>query len=146
MIAGGWRFSDEFRRTPPEIIVLSYRVPKWLTHADRAFVRERYVTLTPLLLVPGFDSDGREGTFAADLPVGGEYEVLREGNGVCTLDGQPFTSGQRFTLAAGAHRVSAAGARCAIRRFYPIEARQLVANPDDLPYLSAPYLGPVLKP
>jgi hypothetical protein len=145
-VQGGWRFADEFRRTPPEVVVLSYRVPGWLTPADRAFVGERYVGLTPQLMVPGFDSRGREGTFTAELLAGGEYEVLRQGNGVCTLDGQLFTSGQRFTLEAGAHRVSASRARCAFRRFYPIEARQLVANPDGLPYLSAPYLGPVFKP
>jgi len=143
---GGWRLADEFRRTPPEIIVRSYRVPAWLTRSDRDFLDARYVALTPYLLVPGFDTHGREGTFAADLLAGGEYEVLREGDGVCSLDGRSFTSDQRFTLQAGPHVVAASRARCALRRYYPPEARQLIANPERLPYLSAPYLGPVLKP
>lgn len=143
---GGWRLADEFRRTPPEIVVQSYRVPAWLTRSDREFVGARYVALTPYLLVPGFDTRGHQGTFEADLLVGGEYEVLRQGAGVCTLDGRSFVTEQHFTLAAGRHSVGASNARCALRRYYPPEARRLIENPEQYPYLSAPYLGPVIKP
>lgn len=141
--SGEWRFSDEFRRTPPEIVILSYRVPGWLVESDRVFLATHYVSLAGAIMVPGFDTHGRDGTFEADLLVGGEYETLKEGTGSCTIDGISFQSGTRIPLRSGVHPIVASGARCALRRYYPIEARLLVVDPERLPYFAGPFVGPL---
>jgi hypothetical protein len=139
---GEWRYEEEFRRDPPEIVVTSYRVPAWMVWSDRQFLASHYVTLTPQILVPGFSTSGEDGDFSAELLVDGEYEALRQGAGGCWIDGQPFSSGQHPSLRAGVHRIRAVTARCSLRRFYKAGARMLIANPRSLPYLVPVYLGP----
>jgi hypothetical protein len=140
---GDWRFADELRRNPPEIVVRSYRVPGWMTESDRDFLAKHYQWLTDQILVPGCDTGRRDGEYRADFLIGGDYEGLRDGDGICLADERPFTTGERLTLTAGTHRLTARGARCALRRHYPADARALLRNPDRLPYLSVVYLGPI---
>ena len=138
---GEWRFADELRRTPAEVVVLNYRVPDWMVSTDRQFVLEHYQSLAPLILVPGFSTDGEDGRYRAELLVSGEYEGAKEGNGRCALNEEPFESGTRWSLLAGIHYVTAKGARCGLRRHYSPQARALLTNPRGLPYLVYPYVG-----
>ena len=142
---GEWRFAEELRRTPAEVIVLSYRVPDWMVSTDRQFVAQHYQTLAPLILVPGFATDGGDGRYRAELLVSGEYEGTKEGNGRCTLDEEPFESGTRWSLLAGTHHVTASEARCGLRRYYSPQARALLNNSGGPPYLLYPYLGAMPK-
>lgn len=142
---GEWRFADELRRTPAEVIVLSYRVPDWMVWTDRQFVLEHYQRLAPLILVPGFTTDGGDGRYRAELLVSGEYEGTKGGNGRCALNEEPFKSGTRWSLLAGTHHVTASGARCGLRRYYSPQARALLTNSGGLPYLVYPYLGAMPK-
>jgi hypothetical protein len=137
---GGWSFAEEFRQQPPELVIASYRVPGWLTPADRAFLGAHYVPLTPLVLVPGLDTRDRRGVLPLELLTSGPYEVRASPGGSCRLDGASVDSREPRLLRAGAHRLEVVRGRCLVRRYYPPEALALLANPRGLPYFTAPGL------
>jgi hypothetical protein len=142
--AGGIDYAHEIREAAPEIIIVSYRLPGWLLPRDRAFFMRHYVPLTPLVAVQGHSGGGEapgEETF--ELLSSGLYETVIAGPGYCRIDGVPTArDGQPVMLESGLHTLDT-GARttCAVRRFYPREARELIANPRQLPYLVSPKLA-----
>lgn len=135
---GEMSFARELAETPPELIVQSYRVPAWLTPADRAYIGVHYVPIAPLLLVPGFASTSATPQ-SFELLVTGLYEVITSGE-PCEIDGAAMTPDRPVTLTAGTHRISTPDGTCVVRRYYPKEARALVANPTWLPYFTPPGL------
>lgn len=142
--AGGMHYAQELREAAPEIIILSYRLPGWLLRRDRTFLEQHYVLLAPLVAVQGHLTGGkvpREEAFELLSP--GPYEVLMEGPGDCRIDGALASrGGHPISLKSGMHTLSTgAHTTCMVRRFYPREARELIANPRHLPYLVSPKLA-----
>jgi hypothetical protein len=139
-LGGQWNYAAEWAATPPEVIVVSYRVPGWLTPKDFRYLIDHYVRLTPLILVPGFDSLNRGEIYALDVISPGAYEVITQGAGQAILDGTPVLGGQTLQMSGGAHLLKVSGVRCMLRRHYPKEAVKLLANPEGLPYFTPPSL------
>lgn len=137
---GDWSYVQELKETPAELILVSYRVPGWLTRRDVAFIADHYVPLTPLVLVPGFDSKGSGPSHKVDLLVAGSYEIFVAGPDQCVLDETPVTSGEVRTLAAGIHHLKSGGSRCVIRRHYAPQAIALLGNSFGRPYFTPPEL------
>jgi len=137
---GDWNYVKELGEVKPELIILSYRLPGWLTAKDQAYIRAHYVFFTPLLMVPGFASAGRGPVSTFEVLVPGSYEVLLSDTGTCTLDGQAVRNGEVLNLALGNHPVVLDHAQCLVRRHYSDQAKALVHNPEGLPYLCSPGL------
>jgi hypothetical protein len=142
--AGGMNYAREIREAAPEIIIVSYRLPGWLLPRDRAFFSRHYVSLTPLVAVQGHSGGGEApGEESFELLSSGRYEILTGGPGYCRIDGVPAArGGQPVTLESGLHTLgTGAFTTCTVRRYYPREARELIANPRQLPYLVSPKLA-----
>ncbi len=137
-LGGAWTYSQELAAAKPEVLVLSYRLPGWLTYSDVQFISAHYVFLSPLILVPGFDSAGKGQVATFDALVPGRYEVLMTATGACSLDGSVIHPGDILDLPAGPHLVELDNARCILRHHFPESAKALLANPEGLPYLSPP--------
>lgn len=136
---GEWSYTKELKDQSPEIIIRSYRIPNWLTRSDVNFLGTHYVLLTPQILVPGAYCGGQTGAIKVDLLVSGTYEILVKGPEPCRLDGIPVQSGERRDLGRGNHQVeTGSNTDCLIRRYYPAEARELIRNPEGLPYFTPP--------
>src|SRR5688572_9696547 len=92
---GDWTFRAELEKSPPSIIVTSYRLldersgEAWLTAEDRQWIVDRYVPLRPHLIVPGTALDAGARDF--ELVESGDYEVVSADR--CTLDGGPIEAG-----------------------------------------------------
>ena len=131
---GDFDFRSELRKTRPELVVLSYRIPGWLTAADRGFLAQHYVPINRDFAVLGrqLRADGQE---TVELLRGGEFE--RMGATSCRVDEATVRLGQTLQLSAGRH-VVAGGAGCGIRRHIPAEARALLENPTVIPYVVGP--------
>ena len=145
---GDWSYARELTERPPEIIVISYRIPGWLNQQDVEFIKDHYVLLTPLVLAPGFDSRGRFGHLPFQIILPGEFSINASGTQGWLLDGARVAPGQRISLAAGPHFLEGKDGRCSLGRYYPPEATRLLANPEGLPYFTAPGLqlpAPVIQ-
>jgi hypothetical protein len=142
---GGMDFARELETTRPEIVIVSYRLPGWLLPRDREFIARHYVSLAPYVLAQGFGAGGPEARNEAfELLATTRYELLSGGTGQCLLDGRKVHSGELRTLARGRHTLhTPPNARCTVRRYYPDEARRMIANPDLLPYLVPPALSSI---
>ena len=120
-------------------MILSNRVPGWLDQEDQQYLRAHYVQLAPLILVPGHEVESGQGSF--ELLVGGQYELEKGGVGDCLVDGIIRQDGWVSSLDPGEHTLLASNAACTVRRYYPPEAKTLVANSSWLPYFTPPSLS-----
>lgn len=129
---GEMNFAAELEARPPTLVVTSYRLPAWLEPRDRAFLAAHFVPLAPYLYVEGqaAPADGEEHRFR--ILRGGRFELWGEG---ARLDGRSESSP---VLKAGWHQLRCGAQPCWVRRAFPPEAKELVANPRRLPYLLPP--------
>jgi hypothetical protein len=138
-VRGAFRLRDELTRTPVGLLVRSYRLA-WLTPADAAWLRRRFVPFGPIdlagyALAPAEVAAGA----TAEILLAGRYAVLTTPGGQSReleVDGAPWR-GPR-DLAAGSVRVAWRGAG-------PAPAVALVWWPSAL-QAALPALRPDLRP
>lgn len=141
---GEWSYRDEWATTPPEVIVLSYRVLAWLTEADRNWIAQRYTPITDRLLVPGHRSRGN-GAESFTVMTSGQFRVVSDGP--CLIDGRSVSADTILEMAAGPHSMEANGT-CDLQRPYPPSALTLIRDRGGFEYLYTPELSlpdPVLS-
>ena len=131
--AGQFHYRDELRARPAALVLRSYRLPWWLTAADRDFLRAHYVELNGDFMVPGA-AVGYRTTADVELLVSGLYDVLS--NSACIIDAREPTPGP-LRLTQGVHRVDTFAA-CTLRLHVDPAARALLAVPTVVPYLVGP--------
>lgn len=123
----------------PEIMILSYRLPGWLTPDDRAWLEDSYQELSPnLAVLRGAAANGRGRHWR--LARTGRYRVV---SGPCEIDGTLHLERETLTLGAGQHLLRsptpgrAGGVGCVVRFDWPEGAS--LRHPS-LPYLIFPDL------
>ena len=135
---GRFRYSDELRATKPTLVIASYR-GKWLTDDDQAFVEDYYVLVVPHIWVPGFNAKSWGAEVEFELLLAGRYVLEVKPGVTASVDGQSWQPGKVRLMEAGRHVLVSDG-KVRLRRYFPPEAMDLLANPRLYPYLIRPDL------
>ena len=88
------------------VLITNYRW-EWLDPEDRDFVRSRYISIAPRLLVLGGSDPGSEGRLAIHRD--GRYLIDAATGAPVTIDGEPLPADRTLTLARGWHTWSGSG-------------------------------------
>ena len=134
---GEYNVWQEIKNTKPIIVILSYRVPKWLKKQDRKQLLSHYVPIAPYVMTIGFRTESfKTGT----LLKSGFYEVLNSQGKSCELDEREVENQSVIWLDSGIHTLKNQGGSTVIRwHFKNEQIEQLIrSNPNKYPYLISP--------
>jgi len=130
--AGRIDLQGQLRKAVPEVIIASYRIPGWLTQADRSWLSQRYYQVAPDLAVL---AAGVDRTRVKQVLQVGRDQMFQVAGGPCRVDGKLRAAGEAFPLASGSHEIDLVEAPSLVYFLMPKLEALGGAN---LPYLISP--------
>lgn len=130
--AGRIDLRSQLEAARPEILILNYRLPGWLTEADQTALLPHYVLATPQLAVLAAKVDAEHRTAVLDLARSQPF--ILEG-GPCRIDGERREARATFRLMPGRHAIEFEGAESIVVFHWP---EAIALRDADLPYLLSP--------
>lgn len=132
---GSFNYEQELLEAKPELMIGSYRM-NWLLESDKDFIFDHYVLVTPFIGVLGYQmEDAGEEEF--HLLKGGLYVIEATPEVKILVDGSPWKPGETRELKPGSYVMETTG-QATIKRHYPKEAMEYLANDSNRPYLIGP--------
>lgn len=129
-----WR---EIVETKPVLVILSYRVPRWLLKEDRQQLLTHYTPITTNVLTLGFETDT---SFSGTLLKSGFYQILNQRGQSCELDGRKVEDRSIHWLESGVHTLKSSTGCTTLRWHFNSESLERLAASESgqPPYLIAP--------
>jgi len=134
---GRYSVWQEISETKPILVILSYRLPKWLKKQDAKQLFRNYVPIAPYVMTLGVRTNS---SIRATLMKSGFYQVLNSIGQSCELDGREVEDRSIIWLEAGKHTLNSPKGASTLRWYLRKESinQLLKSNPKRYPYLLPP--------
>ncbi|MBY7817297.1 hypothetical protein KW416_14770 [Vibrio fluvialis] len=134
---GRYSVWQEISQTKPILIIENYRVPDWLLEDERDVIYQHYVSIAPSILSLGLKTQTE---IQDELLKSGWYTVERQENNRCWVNGNEFSSGDKFWLDAGKHILQSDGGTCVLHWYFSTPEVYVLrqSNLYKRPYLFSP--------
>lgn len=134
---GQYSVWQEIIQTKPILIIENYRVPDWLLEDERDAIYQHYVSIAPSILSLGLKTQAE---IQGELLKSGWYTVGGQENKQCWVDGNKFSSGDKFWLDAGKHILQSTDGTCVLHWYFSTPEVYVLrqSNLYKRPYLFSP--------